>query len=210
MSATPERSPERDAALAALLAQSPFPGWSPAALGAVLKAEGGFAEDAALLFPDGAAGMLEAFADLIDREMVARAEAAGLETMRVSARVRALIVARLAVLAPHKEAARRALAVLALPVNARVAARCAARTADTTWHAAGDKAVDFSWYTKRAILAGVITATLLYWLQDASEDDVATLGFLDRRLAAVRRVGEMRQRLSGALARLRPRFLREV
>ena len=100
--------------------------------------------------------------------------------------MRAVIALRLEQNRPYKEAIRRALAVLALPQNARAAATCTARTVDAIWHAAGDRSADFSWYTKRAILAVIYSATLLYWLRDTSEDDAATLAFLDRRLAGLR------------------------
>ena len=106
------------------------------------------------------------------------------------------------------EAVRRALAVLALPGNAAVAAACTARSVDAIWQAAGDRAADFSWYTKRAILAGVYTATVLFWLRDDGTDDAATLAFLDRRLADVRRIGGLRGRASAALGRLVPPALR--
>ena len=86
-----------------------------------------------------------------------------------------MIALRLEQNRPHKEAIRRALALLALPRNARLAAACTARTVDAIWHAAGDRSADFSWYTKRAILAAVYGATVLFWLRDASEDDAATL-----------------------------------
>ena len=102
----------------------------------------------------------------------------------------------------YKEAIRRALAVLALPGNATAAARCTARTVDAIWHAAGDRSADFSWYTKRAILAAVYSATVLYWLRDTSEDDAATLAFLDRRLAGIGRIGRLRGRVDGVLARM--------
>jgi ubiquinone biosynthesis protein COQ9 len=72
-----------------------------------------------------------------------------------------------------------------------------ARTVDSIWHAAGDRSADFSWYTKRAILASVYGTTLLYWLRDMSEDDEDTLAFLDRRLAGVGRIGKARARISG-------------
>ena len=78
------------------------------------------------------------------------------------------------------------------------------RSVDAIWHAAGDRSADFSWYTKRAILAAVWTSTLLYWLRDTSEDDAATLAFLDRRLAGVGRIGSVRRRAEAALSRLRP------
>ncbi len=44
-----------------------------------------------------------------------------------------------------------------------------ARTVDAIWHAAGDRSADWSWYSKRAILAGVYGATLLFWLRDDSD-----------------------------------------
>jgi ubiquinone biosynthesis protein COQ9 len=122
----------------------------------------------------------------------------------VHERVRAVIALRLARNRPHREAVRRALALLALPSQARLAAACTARTVDAIWHAAGDRSADFSWYTKRAILTVVYGASLLYWLRDGSEDDAATLAFLDRRLAGVGRVGGVRRRAGRAFARLCP------
>ena len=189
----PERSPERDAALDALLGVSPFPGWN---LSALTSAAG---PDADLLFPGGALDMVEAHSDLADRRMEAGAAALDLAAMRVPQRVRAVLELRFAQSRPHKEAVRRALGVLSLPANAGLAAGCTARTVDAAWHAAGDVSADFSWYTKRAILAGVYGATLLYWLRDDSFDDVDTLAFLDRRLAGVGRIGRVRRRVDAFL-----------
>ena len=49
-----------------------------------------------------------------------------------------------------------------------------------------------------------MASTLLYWLRDTSEDDAATLAFLDRRLAGVGRIGALRRRAEAAFTRLRP------
>src|SRR5205085_12427037 len=84
---------------------------------------------------------------------------------------------------PWREAVRRALVVLALPHNAPPALRLLYETVDAIWYAAGDNATDFSFYTKRAILAAVYGATLLYWLEDRSPEFSDTRAFLDRRLA---------------------------
>ncbi len=132
-------------------------------------------------------------------------EGAGdLSGLRTGARVRALLVLRLQQQRPNREAIRRAVGMLALPHHARLAATCTARTVDTIWYAAGDRAADFSWYTKRATLAAVYSTTLLFWLRDTSEDDAATLAFLDRLLAGVGRVGTLRRRAQEAGARLLP------
>lgn len=200
----PERSPERDAAIAAVLARVPEAGWTRAALRAAMRDLGREPDDADLLFPLGTADLLDSFADWADRRMEAEATALGLPQLRLSERVRALVLLRVAQHRAHKEALRRALALLAVPANAGVAARALARTVDAIWHAAGDRAADFSWYTKRATLAGVYAATLLFWLADDSEDEAPTAAFLDRRLAGVARLGRLRVRVAGCARRLMP------
>jgi ubiquinone biosynthesis protein COQ9 len=180
----PERLPERDAALDALLAVDPFPGWTMAAL---QEAAG---PDADLLFPGGPVDMVETWSDLIDRRM----EANTIKAVRLTDGVRRAVANRFVQMDPAKEALRRAIPLLALHPSA--AARVTARTVDSIWHAAGDRSADFSWYTKRAILAGIYNATLLYWLRDDSPDAGATLAFLDRRLAGVGRVSQFRRRLT--------------
>ena len=205
MIAAPERSVERDAAVEAVLARVPMQGWTMLALRGALADIGAEPEDAELLFPGGAADMVEAFIDLTDRRMEEQAASMDIAALQAPARVRALIARRLERNRPHKDAVRRALAVLAVPGNVALSARCIGRTVDAIWHASGDRTTDFSWYTKRATLAGVYAATLLYWLRDDGEDDTATLEFLDRRLAGVGRVHRLRRRAEEALARWRGR-----
>lgn len=206
----PERSPERDAAIAAMLPHVPFDGWTVRALRMGLTDIGVPTDEAELLFPGGAADMIEAFCDWADRGMETEAATLDLAARRVPERVRAVIALRLTRNRPYKEAIRRAVALLALPSHARLAAACTARTVDAIWHAAGDRSADFSWYTKRAILTAVYGATLLYWLRDGSEDDAATLAFLDRRLSGVGRIGALRRRAEQAFARVRPAWTQGV
>ncbi len=202
----PERLPERDAAMAAMLPHVPFDGWTKRALRHGLADIGAPLDDAELLFPGGAVDLVTCFCDLADRRMQEAAAAMDMSGMRLPQRVRAVIALRLAQNRPHKEAIRRALALLAL-CNRAAAAGCTARTVDAIWHAAGDRSADFSWYTKRAILASVYTSTLLFWLRDTSEEDAETLEFLDRRLAAVGGIGRLRKRAEAALQRfVPPRF----
>lgn len=197
MMTPPERSAERDLAIHAMLPFVPLTGWATRTL---LDAAG---PDADLLFA-GAADMIESYVDLADRQMEAAAAEIDLTAMRVPDRVRRVIALRLEQGRPHKEAISRALGVLAMPQNGLVAARTASRTIDAIWFAAGDRSADMSWYTKRAILAPIYAATLLFWLRDDSPEDEATLAFLDRRLAGAARVGRMRRRIGSMTSRLRP------
>lgn len=204
MMQTPERSPERDAAIDALLPLIPFEGWTLAALRHGLRDAGLEAEDADLLFPGGTLDMIEAHSDLADRRMAAAVDDPEFVAQRLPAKVRGLIAVRLEQSEGDRDAIRRALGILALPRNTMLAAALVGRTVDTIWYAAGDRSADFSWYTKRAILAAVYGTTLLYWLRDYGEDDAATLEFLDRRLAGVGRFGKAKARVQQALARFKP------
>ena len=198
----PERLPERDAAVEAMLAHVPFDGWTRKALRAGLADAGMPADEAELLFPGGPRDMIAAFCDLADRRM--ETAAAALTETSLTARVRAIVALRLAMNQPHKEAIRRALSFLALPGHARTAAAIMGRTVDAIWHAAGDRSADFSWYTKRAILTWIYSAALLFWLRDASEGNADTLAFFERRLRDVGRIGKLRGRADAFLGRLRP------
>src|SRR3546814_5316151 len=89
---------------------------------------------------------------------------------------------RIEVIHPHKEALRRAFAILARPQNAMTAARLAWRAADRMWRIAGDTSTDFNHYSKRGILSALYTSTMLVYLDDDSDDLGETRGFLDRRI----------------------------
>ena len=59
------------------------------------------------------------------------------------------------------------------------------RAADHMWRAAGGTAVDYNHYTKRAILGGIYSATLVVFVNDESEGKAETRAFLDRRIEGV-------------------------
>lgn len=186
----------RDAAIRAILPRVPREGWTPGTITDGLRDAGLPEDEAAFLFPRGVTSAIEAWLDLTDREMAV--EAGALSGLRVSARIRALVAARLRLLAPHKDALRQAVAVLALPWNMAGGLRRAARTADAIWEAAGDESTDLSRYTKRASLAAIHGATLAFWLRDDGDDVGPALDFLDRRLAGLGRLQRCRARPKAA------------
>jgi ubiquinone biosynthesis protein COQ9 len=188
-----ERSPERDAAVRAALPHVPALGWTRAALAAGLRDLGQDPLDAEWLFPRGAIEAVEAWCDLADREMEDAAAAEDILARRIPARIRRLLELRLEQAEPYREAVRRALALQSLPWNLPSALRTVARTTDAIWAAAGDTSADFSWYTRRATLAGVYGATLAFWLQDEEPGFPATRAFLDRRLADLARLQKPRR-----------------
>ena len=177
----------RAAVLAAALAHAPFDGFTDKVLARAGKEAGADAKALAKIFPNGAMSLVEAFSESADHEMEKNLARAKLSTMKIRERIKAAVTARLAILRPHKEAARRAAAFLTLPPHAGLGLKLLYRTMDAMWRAAGDTSTDFNFYTKRVILAGVYSSTLMRWFTDESEDEHQTLEFLDRRIEDVMR-----------------------
>jgi len=183
-------------ALAPILpSHAAFDGWGEDALAQAAQELGVPADRAALAFPDGAIGMIDAWFAAIDAEMAVRAPAPMLAARKIRDRITLLVTARLEASEMHREAMRRALAILAMPQHVARAARLGWRAADAMWRLAGDRSVDLAHYTKRLTLAGVYAATLLAFIDDQSENFVETRAFLDRRIAGVMRFERLKAQL---------------
>ena len=148
------------AALAPLIAaNAAFDGFGEAALADAAARAGVDADVARLAFPGGGRDMVDAWFADIDAAMAAKWPAEKLATLKIRERITTLVETRIDLLAPNREALRRALALLALPTNVPFAAKLGWRAADLMWRLAGDTATDYNHYTKRALLCGIYTAT---------------------------------------------------
>jgi len=177
-----------------IAANAGFDGWSMRAVDMAADQAGVDHGVAALAFKDGPLAMIAAWFGTIDAGMAAKLPPETLDAMKVRARITALIEARLALLARHREALRRAQAVLAMPQNVAKAAKLGWHAADVMWRASGDTAVDYNHYTKRATLGAVYAATLLTFVNDESEDWADTKAFLARRIEDIMRFEKAKAR----------------
>jgi len=199
---TYDRDADRVALLEATLSHAAFDGWSQKALDAGAK-DAGIPLDRALnAFPGGMAEMLAFYHEVEDRHMLEAMARANVSDMRVRERIAFAVKARLQRNMGHREAIKSACSFLAMPHNATLALRVLYRTVDAMWYAAGDTATDFNFYTKRALLAGVYSATVLYWLNDRSAGAADTWAFLDRRIDEVMQVPKVLGKVGALTSRL--------
>jgi len=187
----------RDALAPLIPVHAAFDGWGEAALAMAAAELGVPAGRARLAFPQSGAQMVDAWFDWIDKAMLEALPPEKVAAMKVRDRIKALLLFRFEILAPHREALRRGLALLALPGNALTGAGLAWRSADRIWRLAGDEATDFNHYSKRAILIGVYGSTTLVFLDDQSEDMAETRAFLGRRIDGVMRFEKAKARWKG-------------
>ncbi|HEY2890219.1 MAG TPA: COQ9 family protein [Dongiaceae bacterium] len=205
----------REKLIDAALAHVPFDGWGDKALMTAAKNLGIEPVVARNAFPGGAIEMIEFHSLLADRRMVAEFEAADRGGLKLREKVALAVRLRLQANMPHREAIRRAVATLALPIHAALAARLLYRTVDAAWHAVGDRSTDYNFYTKRMLLAGVYSSTVLFWINDKSADCAETWAFLDRRIAdvmqipkAMAKLNKLKEKLPDPLRVLRRRAAR--
>jgi ubiquinone biosynthesis protein COQ9 len=172
----------RERLLDAALPHVLFDGWTETTLRHAASETGDDAALARLAFPRGGIDMALAFHRRADRQLGETLDRADLLSMGTRDRVAFCVRKRIELVAEHREAVRRGASLFALPQNAPEGMRALWETADLIWNRCGDTATDYNWYTKRMILASVISATKLYWLGDQSTDFVLSWAFLDRRL----------------------------
>lgn len=192
----------------------PFDGWCDATFRAAVEDSGVDPVVAKALCPRGAVDLAVAYHKRGDSQMVAALTDEALADMKIRDKITFAVRTRLE-LCPDREIVRRGSTLFALPQHAATGAQLIWGTADAIWTAIGDTSRDFNWYSKRATLSAVYSATVLYWLGDDSDGHTATWAFLDRRIENVMQfektkaqfnnspVGKMMSGPLGAFSKLR-------
>jgi ubiquinone biosynthesis protein COQ9 len=172
-----------------------FDGWTTKMLENASISAGLDKEYHQILFPNGAADVFAFFVEETNRLM---AETAIIEGLRTHEKIRALIVWRLEHIRPYKLAVKSLLKLLV--TSPFVTLKASYSAIDAMWRLAGDTSTDFNFYTKRTLLAGVYSSTLLYYLEDKSEGHEKTIQFLDNRLSEVGKFNKFMANIKEKLA----------
>lgn len=158
-----------------------FDGWHERLIPDAAAKCGVSRSDALLALPNGVNDLLAYYFARGDERMLTRLNESPYPE-KIRTRITDAVRARIEVDEESKEVFRRAIAALSLPSRASLAIRVNYKTVHAIWRWAGDTSTDYNFYTKRAILTGVLASTRLCWLADDSEAYEATWGFLDRRI----------------------------
>ena len=171
--------------LQAALPHVPFDGWSDRVLTLAaqdLELDPGLAR---LAFPGGASDMIDLLAQQQDQKMIDSCPEETLQASKIREKITLLVRSRIEAEQAIRETTRRSVTYLALPLNSAAGLKILYRTVDLMWKTIHDPSTDFNFYTKRMTLSAVYTSTLLYWLNDESENYTETWDFLDRRITNV-------------------------
>ena len=188
----------------AMLSHVPFDGWTWTAMeqGAVdinfkkNKSENERLEIYNLFFNNGSIDFIKVFAEIIDSRVQENYNSLDPKPQRIPEKIKKLILMRLNLCLPYREAIRSSLCLTALPKNSKQSIKILYTTCNSIWRLAGDKSTDFSFYTKRLSLASVYASTLLFWLNDTSSEQEETEYFLERRLVDISMISKLKKPLN--------------
>ena len=145
------------------------------------------------LFKNGSIDFIDIFSEIIDLEVKESYNSIEPKPERVPEKIKKIIMIRLNLCQKYKEAVRSSISLTAIPANTKISLNILYRTCNSIWRIAGDKSTDFSFYTRRISLAAVYTSTLLFWLNDKSNNNVETEFFLDRRLKEISKISSLKK-----------------
>jgi ubiquinone biosynthesis protein COQ9 len=170
--------------LDAALRLVPAQGWTRRTAKAAGRAAGFSEGETELLIPRGPADLAALLSRRHDARALAMLGAAAPDGLKIRERIARAVEARLDAAAQDEAATRRWMGYLALPGRAALAAGLAWESAEVLWRWAGDVATDENHYSKRALLAGILTGALAIRLSSGRAEAQA---FVDRRIADVMR-----------------------
>lgn len=150
-------------------------GWNAGLIGAAAQAINLSTGEAQLLLPNGPRDLAALLSRRHDQSAMRTLAQVDPSTMKIRARIAAGVEARLDAADADAEATKRCAAFLALPPNVPLGLRLAWDSADGLWRWAGDTATDENHYSKRALLSGILIATLAVRLSAGREAASAEL-----------------------------------
>ena len=182
---------KKQAIVRAAISHVAFDGWSMAAIEMAADACDIPRDEIDIILPNGVDEAIALYAKLADGDMVAAYQALDPMPEKTHLKIRALILCRLSLAMAHKQSVAKTLSYLARPAQAKRGTQMLYDTIDCMWRSAGDDTTDISFYSKRATLAAVYSATLLAFLAEDSPDMAKTEAFLDRRLREIAQIPKL-------------------
>lgn len=148
------------ALLDAALKLAPVHGWTRRTATLAGKALGMSPAETELLLPHGPADLAALLSARHDARALADLANVHASNLKIRERIQRAVMARLDAAASDEPATRRWMGYLALPGGLALGGRLAWESADKLWRWAGDTATDENHYSKRAILAGILSSAM--------------------------------------------------
>lgn len=163
---------------------APLEGWTSRMARMAGRAAGFSDGETELLLPRGPADLAALLSRRHDARALLMLQAVDPQALKIRERIARAVEARIDAAGADEAAARRWCGWLAMPQNLALGGQLAWESADVLWRWAGDVATDENHYSKRALLAGILTGALAIRLNSSRG---AAVRFAQRRIDDVMR-----------------------
>lgn len=183
---------KREQILKSALEIVPFEGWTDKTLFDATGLAGLDKAYAKIAFSGGVCDLVEMYVRKLDTNMLSKLSAESFNNLSVRKKIAFAIKTRLELPEYEKKVILKTASYFAILSNYLNSIQSVWKTVDAIWYACGDNSSDFNHYTKRTLLAGVYSSTVLFWLRDNSENHSETWSFLDRRIENVMKINKIK------------------
>lgn len=175
-----------------VLGNVPFEGWNDSTFFAAVK-ELGLSDEIENIFPFDIKDLEDFYFELADEDLKSKLEHTNFEESSIRDIIKASLMFRFKYYNKHKEFLRIIAGrymLKGLPINN---ISTIYNLTNIIWYSAGDKSVDYNYYTKRLLLASVYISSFLFWLDERNEEKLSE--FIDRRISNVMQIQKIKSRL---------------
>ncbi len=149
--------------------------------------------DLIFLFPNGYLDLLDLSLSEINKTLEFKIKKINIINFPMSKRIKKILLLRLEILNKDKIFFKKTFNHLLLPQNSKTMKKNLYNTIDNIWYLAGDNSTDFSYYTKRLILAAIYTNALFIFFNKDIENAAENI---DNNLKKISKIPKFKERFS--------------
>ena len=147
-----------------------------------------------LLFPDGNKDLLKYSLEQLNIELQEYCKSIDLIRLPLHKRIRKILLSKIEIMNKEKNFYKKILLKSLLPNKTISLSKQLYKSIDQIWYLAGDTSVDFNFYTKRLILAGIYSRVVLFFFNNNNQNELENL--LDLNLKRVAKIPELKSKIN--------------
>ena len=146
-----------------------------------------------LLFPDGKASLVKFSIKQLNKELEKKCLEMDLIRFPIHKRIKKILLSKIYLMNKEKKFYKKIFLNILIPKKNFFLPKELYKSVDQIWFIAGDSSVDFNFYTKRLILAGIYSRIMLFFFNN--NDHKAIENLLDLNLRRVAKIPEIKSKL---------------
>ena len=123
-----------------------------------------------VLFPDGKNDLLKFSLEVLNKDLEQSCKKINLIRLPVHKRIRIILLTKINLMRKEKEFYKKIFLNIILPKKNFSLSRQLYQSVDQMWFIAGDNSVDFNYYTKRLILAGIYSRIIFFFFNNNDQE----------------------------------------